>query len=61
MWAWMDAKLKKHYKPKNVEELKECLEKVRQSIPTDYLEALVGGMDDRMRLCIDLDGEHIGK
>ena len=54
VWAWMDAKLKKHYKPKNVEELKECLEKVRQSIPTDYLEALFGGMGDRMRLCTDL-------
>lgn len=66
VWAWMDATLKQQYKPKNVEELKECLKKVRQPIPVDYLEALFDGMDDRMTLCIDLDGEqllfnHIGK
>ena len=35
VWAWTGAKLKKHYKSKNVEEVKECLEKIRQSIPTD--------------------------
>jgi len=61
VWAWMDATLKQQYKPKNVEELKECLKKVRQPIPVDYLEALFDGMDDRMTLCINLDGEHIGK
>ena len=61
VWAWMDAKLKKDYKPKNVEELKECLEKVRQSISIDDLEALFDGMDNRMSQCINLGGEHIGK
>ena len=34
MWAWMEGKLHKEYKPNNIEELKECLEQIRQSIPS---------------------------
>ena len=44
LWAWMDSKLHKLHRCKNVEELKEKLEQVRQSIPSSYLHNVFDGM-----------------
>ena len=61
LWAWMDRQLHKHHKCKNVQELKEKLEEVRQSIPQTYLHNLFDGMPARMKRVIKLNGDHIGK
>lgn len=61
LWAWMDKQLHKRHKPKNVDELKESLEKVRRSIPATMLHNLFDGMNDRMRSVIRCGGGHIGK
>lgn len=61
LWAWMDQQLHKMHKPKNVDELKQCLETVRQSIPLSMCRRLFGGMNNRMRVVIERNGGHIGK
>lgn len=61
LWAWMDHKLHKLHACKNVEELKEKLEHVRQSIPVGTLHAMFDGMKARMMKVIELDGDYIGK
>lgn len=60
LWAWMDSKLHKQYKPKNIEELKQSLEEIRLSIPLSMLRSLMTGMQRRMKRVIALNGEHIG-
>jgi transposase len=61
LWAWMDSKLHKLHRCKNVEELKEKLEQVRQSIPSSYLHNVFDGMNARMKRVLDLNGDYIGK
>jgi len=39
LWAYMQAQLHKRYKSRNVEELKDSLEQIRQSIPASTLQA----------------------
>ncbi len=57
----MNRQLHKHHKCKNVEELKEKLQQVRQSIPASYLHAVFDGMNARMKRVLDLNSDHIGK
>ena len=52
----MDSQLHRHHKCKNVEELKEKLEEVRQSIPASYLHNAFDGMNARMKGVLDLNG-----
>ncbi|KAL3153558.1 hypothetical protein ABBQ38_011887 [Trebouxia sp. C0009 RCD-2024] len=59
MWAWMEGKLHKEYQPKNVEELKDSLEQIRQSIPASMLHNMFDGFQARMQRVVDLDGEYI--
>lgn len=61
LWGWMDSKLHKFDKCKNIEELKEKLEQVRQSIPASFLHNMFDGMKARMQRVIDLNGDYIGK
>ena len=61
LWAWMDGQLQMHHNPKNIEEMKECLELVRQSIPLSVLRTYMNSLDSRMRKVIELDGGYIGK
>ena len=61
LWGWMDSKLHKLDKCKNIEELKEKLEQVRQSIPASMLHAMFDGMKARMQRVIELNGDYIGK
>ena len=61
LWAWMDQQLHKMHKPKNVDELKQSLETVRESIPVSMCRRLFDGMNNRMRVVIERDGGHIGK
>ena len=61
LWAWMNSQVHKHHKCKIVEELKEKLEQVRQSIPASYLHAVFDGMNSRMKRVLELDGDYIGK
>lgn len=61
LWAWMDRQLHKMHTPKNVDELKESLESVRQSIPLTMIHNLFDGMPARMEAVIARNGEHIGK
>ena len=61
LWAWMDDQLQRHHDPTNIEEMKECLELVRQFIPLFMLHALFDGLDASMRRVIELDGGYIGK
>lgn len=56
VWTYMVAELRIDYKS-DVEELKECLERFRQSMPLYDLKALFDGMENRVSLCIDVDGE----
>ncbi|KAL3155079.1 hypothetical protein ABBQ38_011143 [Trebouxia sp. C0009 RCD-2024] len=56
MWAWMEGKLHKEYQPKNVEELKDSLEQIRQSIPASMLHNMFDGFQARMQRVVDLDG-----
>ena len=53
LWAWMDSQLHKHHKCKNVEELKEKLEQVRQSVPASYLHNAFDGMNARMERVVE--------
>ena len=61
MWAWMDHKLHKEYKPTNIEELKQALQEINESIPIAMLHRLFDGLDARMKRVIALDGDYIGK
>ena len=61
LWAWMDQQLHKMHKPKNVEELKQSLETVRQSIPAGMLHKYFDGMNARMQAVVKMNGGHIGK
>ena len=59
MWAWMDDKLHKQHKPTNIEELKQSLEAIRQSIPVSMLHSLFDGFEARMKRVIALEGAYI--
>jgi len=61
LWAWMDHKLHKLPVCKNVEELKQKLEEIRQSIPACMLHAMFDGMPARMKRVVALNGDYIGK
>ena len=61
LWSWMDSKLHKLDKSKNIEELKEKLEQVRLSIPPMLLHSMFDGMKARMERVIELKGNYIGK
>ena len=61
LWAWMDARLHKLHKCKNIEELKANLELVRQAIPPSMLHNMFDGMKARMERVIELNGDYIGK
>ena len=61
LWAWMDRRLHKLHKCQNVEQLKEKLEEVRQSIPASLLHSLFDGMPARMRRVLEENGGYIGK
>ncbi len=61
MWAWMEGKLHKEYKPKDVEELKESLEQIRQSIPADMLRNMFDHYEARMQRVVDMGGDYINK
>ena len=51
LWSWMDSELHELDKCKNVEELKEKLEQVRQSIPPMLLHSMFDGMKGRICSC----------
>jgi hypothetical protein len=57
----MDSKLHKYHKCKTVEELKDKLEEVRQSIPPTLLHSMFDSMRARMERVIALNGDYIGK
>ena len=61
MWAWMEGKLHKEFKPKNVEELKDSLEQIRQSIPSDMLRNMFDHYEARMHQVVDMGGDYINK
>ena len=44
-----------------MEELKEKLEQVRQSVPASYLHNAFDGMNARMKQVVDLNGDYIEK
>ena len=57
----MEGKLHKEYKPHNIEELKECLEQIRQSIPLNMVRTMFDSYEARMRRVIDCNGAYINK
>ena len=59
MWAWMEGKLHKEYQPKNIEELKDNLEQIRQSIPASMLHNTFDRFHARMQRVVDLSGDYI--
>ena len=61
MWAWMEGKLHKEFKPKNVEELKDSLEQIRQSIPSNILRNMFDHYEARMQRGVDMGGDYINK
>jgi transposase len=61
LWGWMDSRLHKLHKCKNIEELKQKLEEIRKSIPLSFLHNLFDGMNNRMRRVIELNGDYINK
>lgn len=61
LWGWMDRQVHKQQPCKTVDELKDRLEGVRQSIPISQLHALFDGMPARMQRVIELSGDHIGR
>ena len=61
MWAWMEGNLHKEYKPKDVEELKESLEEIRQSIPADMLRNMFDQHEASMQRVIDMGADYINK
>ena len=61
IWAWMDDQLQKHHSPSNIDEIKESLKLVTQSIPLSMLHALFDGLDARMKWVMELHGAYIGK
>ena len=61
LWGWMDQQLHKQGPCKNVNQLKERLEAIRQSIAPSHVRALFDGMNARMKRVIALDGGHIGR
>ncbi len=61
LWGWMDSRLHKLHKCKYVEELKEKLDEVRQSIPSSFLHHLFDGMNTGMKRVNSLNGDCIGK
>lgn len=61
MWAWMEGKLHKEYQPKTIEELKDSLEKIRQSIPASMLHTMFDNFHARMQKVVEKDGDYINK
>ena len=61
MWAWMEGKLHKEYKPHNIEALKECLEQIRQSIPLSMVRTMFDNYEARMKQVIDCNGAYVNK
>lgn len=61
MWAWMDHKLHKEYRPNTIDELKQCLQEINKAIPASMLRNLFDGLNARMKRVIELDGDCIGK
>ena len=61
LWGWVNSKLHKLDKCKNIEELKEKLEQVRQSIPASFMHNMFDGMKARTQPVIDLNGDYVTK
>ena len=61
LWGWMDSRLHKVHKCKNIEELRDNLEHIRQTIPPSLLHNMFDGMKARMERVIELNGDYIGK
>ena len=65
LWGWMDSRLYKLHKCKNIEELKDNLEHFRQTIPPSKhvvsLHNVFAGMKARMERVSELNGDYIGK
>lgn len=55
----MEGKLYKEYKPKTVEEVRESLEEVRQSIPADMLRNMFHHYEARMQRVFVMGGDCI--
>ena len=61
MWAWLEGRLHKEFKPKNIEELKDSLEQIRQSIPSNLLRYMFDHYEARMRRVVDMSDDYINK
>ena len=57
LWGWMDSRLHKLHKCKNIEALKDNLEHIRQTIPPNLLHNMFDGMKARMERVIKLNGD----
>ena len=60
-WAWMEGKLHREFKLKNVEELKDSLEQIQQSIPSNMLRNMFDHYEARMQRVADMGGDCINK
>lgn len=62
IWAWMDGQLRKRsQQPTTVQQLKEALCDIKESVPLQMLQHCVTGMAARMQTAIRVKGGHIGK
>ena len=59
IWGWTEQQLRKH-SFSTLSELKSVLQKVWDEMPLEVLQANCRSMRDRLKKCIEREGQHVG-
>ena len=59
IWGWTEQQLRKH-SFSTLSELKSVLQKVWAEMPLEMLQANCRSMRDRLKKCIEREGQHVG-
>jgi transposase len=61
VWAWVETEVRRRPLAANLQEFIVLLQDVWDSVPDSFLQNAVKGMNNRLRKCIERNGESIGK
>ena len=61
LWGYLQEELNKREPAKTISDLKMQLESAWEALQPSFLQALVNGMPERFKTCIELDGKYISK
>ncbi|KAI6651316.1 hypothetical protein LOD99_5282 [Oopsacas minuta] len=61
LWGYLQEELNKREPAKTISDLKMQLKSAWEALQSSFLQALVDGMPERVKTCIELDGKYISK